>query len=207
MDLSNETHEHEHADAHEGAVTRTDGGKTLARGRDALQKIAGPRLSDFGVETGKALEPSRRGKKAAEPVVAAPAQDESELPMFRPGFNWFVLRVASNKEDSVRNTLLSSTPTCRNPHANARSHTKQNTAMASIVTMTTPVEFMISRRVDQFTLRISASVEIRKSTDFGLRPSSQNTSELRTAKNASATPAATYFAVSEPPAPSLDHTQ
>ena len=26
--------------------------------------------------------------------------------MFRPGFNWFVLRVASNKEDSVRNTLL-----------------------------------------------------------------------------------------------------
>lgn len=106
MDLSNETHEHEHADAHEGAVTRTDGGKTLARGRDALQKIAGPRLSDFGVETGKALEPSRRGKKAAEPVVAAPAQDESELPMFRPGFNWFVLRVASNKEDSVRSTLL-----------------------------------------------------------------------------------------------------
>lgn len=27
-------------------------------------------------------------------------------PMFTPGFNWFVLRVASNKEDYVRETLL-----------------------------------------------------------------------------------------------------
>jgi transcriptional antiterminator NusG len=106
MDLTNETNDHE---VTEGAATRTDGGKTLARGRDALAKIAGPRLSDFGVETGKALEPTRRGKKAAEPVPAAAGaapQDESELPMFRPGFNWFVLRVASNKEDSVRSTLL-----------------------------------------------------------------------------------------------------
>jgi transcriptional antiterminator NusG len=104
MDLSNETHDQaEHGT--DGATSRSDGGKTLARGRDALSKIAGPRLSDFGVETGKALEPTRRGKKAAE-VVSAPPQDESELPMFRPGFNWFVLRVASNKEDSVRSTLL-----------------------------------------------------------------------------------------------------
>ena len=100
MDLTNDTHDHAEPGS-EGTATRTDGGKTLARGRDALAKIAGPRLSDFGVETGKALEPTRRGKKAAEPAAepaAAPAQDESELPMFRPGFNWFVLRVASNKE-------------------------------------------------------------------------------------------------------------
>ena len=104
MELSNETHGHDEPGT-EGTATRTDGGKTLARGRDALAKIAGPRLSDFGVETGKALEPTRRGKKAMEPA-AAPPQDESELPMFRPGFNWFVLRVASNKEDAVRSTLL-----------------------------------------------------------------------------------------------------
>ncbi len=32
--------------------------------------------------------------------------DEEEEPMLYPGFNWFVLRVASNKEDSVRTTLL-----------------------------------------------------------------------------------------------------
>lgn len=104
MDLTNETHDHADAGADAGS-TRSDGGKTLSRGREAMSKISGPRLADFGVETGKALEPTRRGKKAAE-VVSAPPQDESEMPMFRPGFNWFVLRVASNKEDSVRSTLL-----------------------------------------------------------------------------------------------------
>jgi transcriptional antiterminator NusG len=31
---------------------------------------------------------------------------ETEEPMVTPGMNWFVLRVASNKEDSVRETLL-----------------------------------------------------------------------------------------------------
>ena len=104
MDLTNETNEL--TDGGEGTTVRTDGGKTLARGREALARMAGPKLSDFGVETGKALESTRRGKKAAEPAPAPAAQDESELPMFREGFNWFVLRVASNKEDSVRGTLL-----------------------------------------------------------------------------------------------------
>jgi len=104
MDLTNETNEA--TDGGEGTTVRTDGGKTLARGREALARMAGPKLSDFGVETGKALESTRRGKKAAEPAAAPAAQDESELPMFREGFNWFVLRVASNKEDSVRGTLL-----------------------------------------------------------------------------------------------------
>lgn len=104
MDLTNETNEA--TDGGEGTTVRTDGGKTLARGREALARMAGPKLSDFGVETGKALESTRRGKKAAEPTPAPASQDESELPMFREGFNWFVLRVASNKEDSVRGTLL-----------------------------------------------------------------------------------------------------
>jgi transcriptional antiterminator NusG len=104
MDLTNESNES--TDGGEGTTVRTDGGKTLARGREALARMAGPKLSDFGVETGKALESTRRGKKAADAATAPAAQDESELPMFREGFNWFVLRVASNKEDSVRGTLL-----------------------------------------------------------------------------------------------------
>ena len=104
MDLTNESNES--TEGGEGTTVRTDGGKTLARGREALARMAGPKLSDFGVETGKALESTRRGKKAAEPAPAPAEQDESELPMFREGFNWFVLRVASNKEDSVRGTLL-----------------------------------------------------------------------------------------------------
>ena len=33
-------------------------------------------------------------------------QITEEEPMITPGMNWFVLRVASNKEDSVQQTLL-----------------------------------------------------------------------------------------------------
>lgn len=36
----------------------------------------------------------------------AQAVTPEEEPMLTPGMNWFVLRVASNKEDSVRETLL-----------------------------------------------------------------------------------------------------
>ena len=37
---------------------------------------------------------------------APPTASTDEEPMVTPGMNWFVLRVASNKEDSVRQTLL-----------------------------------------------------------------------------------------------------
>ncbi len=101
---STEQHDSTTGEGAETTATRSDGSKSLSRGRDALAKKGGPKLSDFGVETGKALEPRRAGtKKAAD---AAPAVDEDNLPMFRDGMNWFVLRVASNKEDSVRSTLL-----------------------------------------------------------------------------------------------------
>ncbi len=42
--------------------------------------------------------------QAQEPVAQEAAPEEE--PMVSPGMNWFVLRVASNKEDSVRETLL-----------------------------------------------------------------------------------------------------
>jgi len=35
-----------------------------------------------------------------------PFDPATDLPMYREGMDWFVLRVASNKEDSVRQTLL-----------------------------------------------------------------------------------------------------
>jgi transcription termination/antitermination protein NusG len=41
--------------------------------------------------------------EAEEPKTFDPASD---LPMYREGMNWFVLRVASNKESYVRETLL-----------------------------------------------------------------------------------------------------
>lgn len=51
-----------------------------------------------GVATTRIVIPSHAEMTAA---VA-----DGELPMFREGMDWFVLRVASNKEDSVRSTLL-----------------------------------------------------------------------------------------------------
>ena len=42
----------------------------------------------------------------AVPEADAQPTDEDDEPLYRPGMNWFVLRVASNKEDYVRDTLL-----------------------------------------------------------------------------------------------------
>jgi transcriptional antiterminator NusG len=41
----------------------------------------------------------------SEPAPVNPPSPDDE-PLVTPGMNWFVLRVASNKEDSVRETLL-----------------------------------------------------------------------------------------------------
>ena len=44
---------------------------------------------------------------AEEPVEAAPEEEESEEePLITPGMDWFVLRVASNKENSVKEKML-----------------------------------------------------------------------------------------------------
>ena len=48
--------------------------------------------------------PDAAAEHAAEPTDAPDPLEEE--PMVTPGMNWFVLRVASNKEDSVRRTLL-----------------------------------------------------------------------------------------------------
>jgi transcriptional antiterminator NusG len=41
-----------------------------------------------------------------EPAPSNVVDPATDLPMYREGMDWFVLRVASNKEDSVRNSLL-----------------------------------------------------------------------------------------------------
>lgn len=116
MDLTNEiTSSDEGAHEAHAPASGGDSGKVLARGREALARTGGPRLADFGVETSKALHPGagrKGGRKAAQAAEGAEAAASDatgsgeELPMFRPGMNWFVLRVASNKEDYVRDTLL-----------------------------------------------------------------------------------------------------
>ncbi len=86
--------------------------KKLTSGKEAAAKTSSS-LSSQGVATSGTLATTRKGKaglfgskkdQAGESVEAFdPAAD---LPMYREGMNWFVLRVASNKESSVRETLL-----------------------------------------------------------------------------------------------------
>jgi transcriptional antiterminator NusG len=108
--------------------------KKLTAGRAAVAASSST-LASAGIATSKALLETaattrKRGKKstAADPASASaaakPAADASDaaaastsagaepfdpavdLPMYRPGMDWFVLRVASNKESYVRETLL-----------------------------------------------------------------------------------------------------
>lgn len=54
-------------------------------------------------------EPSGQAKPAeqpAEPTDGQPFDPAIDMPMYRAGMDWFVLRVASNKESYVRETLL-----------------------------------------------------------------------------------------------------
>jgi transcriptional antiterminator NusG len=92
--------------------TETSGGskdtapKALKRGVDARRAVERPH-EVMGVST-QALADNRKGKageksKLEQTETFDPATD---LPMFREGMDWFVLRVASNKERSVRQTLL-----------------------------------------------------------------------------------------------------
>ena len=80
--------------------------KTLMRGTEARRAVERPH-EVMGVST-QIIADTRKGKageksKLEQTETFDPATD---LPMFREGMNWFVLRVASNKERSVRQTLL-----------------------------------------------------------------------------------------------------
>jgi transcriptional antiterminator NusG len=112
--LDNHEHDSDAASAHEAAPSPEAGQpaenapvekpanapKRLLSGRDAAAKLA-TTYTPVGVATQRITEsPTRR---AAEPV---PTTSDEDLPMYREGMDWFVLRVASNKESGVRETLL-----------------------------------------------------------------------------------------------------
>ena len=87
-------------DGEEVVETEAPAAKRLLSGRAAAAKLAVD-LSAVGVATTRLTESPTRRKTETEEVV-----DEDDLPMYREGMDWFVLRVASNKESSVRETLL-----------------------------------------------------------------------------------------------------
>lgn len=84
--------------------------KKLSAGRAASAK-GGPTLKGAGVAT---MAPIAGGRVEGDQDVSEDARDPGDeafdpavdLPMYRPGMDWFVLRVASNKESYVRETLL-----------------------------------------------------------------------------------------------------
>jgi transcriptional antiterminator NusG len=78
--------------------------KRLSTGRDAAARAKGASLKSLGVAT---IRMAVEAEKADLPEDEAGEFDPaSDLPMYRPGMDWFVLRVASNKEGPVRETLL-----------------------------------------------------------------------------------------------------
>lgn len=78
--------------------------KRLSTGREAAAHAKGASLKSLGVATTRmAVEAEKAELPADEAGEFDPASD---LPMYRPGMDWFVLRVASNKESPVRETLL-----------------------------------------------------------------------------------------------------
>lgn len=78
--------------------------KRLSTGRDAAAHSKGATLKSLGVETIRmAVEAEKTDLPTDETGEFDPASDQ---PMYRPGMDWFVLRVASNKESPVRETLL-----------------------------------------------------------------------------------------------------
>jgi len=84
----------------DAAEVEAPAAKRLLSGRAAAAKLA-VNLSPLGLATTRPTESPTRRRTEVEEVV-----DEDDLPMYREGMDWFVLRVASNKESSVRETLL-----------------------------------------------------------------------------------------------------
>ena len=83
--------------------------KRLASGRAAASAVsAGQSLGDVGgVATHRIVsEDPKDGSGGGSDAAEGQFDPAADMPMYRPGFDWFVLRVASNKESSVRETLL-----------------------------------------------------------------------------------------------------
>jgi transcription termination/antitermination protein NusG len=84
--------------------------RTLASGREATTLAGGPTLENFGGVATHRIVNEAPDRPEAQSVDSESAEGEfdpaADMPMYRPGFDWFVLRVASNKESGVRETLL-----------------------------------------------------------------------------------------------------
>ena len=82
--------------------------KRLASGREAAAAVSGS-LGDYGGVATHRIVHDEDASPAQPPAASGEGEEfdpAADLPMYRPGMDWFVLRVASNKESMVRETLL-----------------------------------------------------------------------------------------------------
>lgn len=80
--------------------------KKLASGRAAAAHLGGSLDNVGGVAIHRFVHDDVKPTETSGEVPEGGFDPAADLPMYRPGMDWFVLRVASNKESSVRETLL-----------------------------------------------------------------------------------------------------
>ena len=115
---SEETH-HESADTHVDSTEQDTGSENETQiESEVVEAPAKPRLSTGARAVAHSKDATLKSLGVATQRMAGEvipeADDDAEggfdpaadMPMYRPGMDWFVLRVASNKESSVRETLL-----------------------------------------------------------------------------------------------------
>ena len=98
---------HHTAPAAEAASSpRAESKTTLLKGAGVATSKPAPPSSKKGRRQDPSSQPVSDTASTAEGEEEAPFDPAADLPMYREGMDWFVLRVASNKENYVRETLL-----------------------------------------------------------------------------------------------------
>ena len=105
------------ATADVGAAEAPVSAKPALKPKPSAKQPVHATLAAAGSPTSKPAPPSSKKGRSKKPAVVEvetgdadgedkPFDPAADLPMYREGMDWFVLRVASNKESYVRETLL-----------------------------------------------------------------------------------------------------
>ena len=92
------------APAHSSA--QTGSAATTLRGAGVATSKPAPPSSKKGRRQDSSSQPASDTATTEQGEEEAPFDPAADLPMYREGMDWFVLRVASNKENYVRETLM-----------------------------------------------------------------------------------------------------
>jgi len=93
-------------DAEQAAAESADAPATGAEAAAPIETPAEEPKAAPSKPAAAEAKPEAKAEPAAEDDSAEEFDPAKDMPMFREGMNWFVLRVASNKENYVRETLM-----------------------------------------------------------------------------------------------------